>query len=41
MTYEEWEAGVHERVKGEPVWPFFGYRKALFFYDPVWGSPPR
>lgn len=36
MTYEEWEAGVHERVKKEPVWQFLGYRKALFFYDLVW-----
>jgi four helix bundle protein len=36
MTYEEWEAEVHERVKGEPVWRFLGYRKALFFYDLVW-----
>jgi len=36
MTYEEWEAGVHERVKQEPVWQFLGYRKALFFYDLVW-----
>jgi len=36
MTYEEWEAGVHERVKQEPVWNFLGYRKALFFYDLAW-----
>ena len=36
MTCEEWEAGVHERVKREPVWEFFGYRKALFFYELVW-----
>lgn len=35
MTYEEWEAGVHERVKREPVWEFLGYRKALFLYDLV------
>lgn len=27
------EAGVHQRVKDEPVWGFFGYRKALFLYD--------
>lgn len=33
MTYEEWEAEVHERVKKEPVWQFLGYRKALFLYD--------
>jgi four helix bundle protein len=36
MTYAEWEAGVHERVKAEPVWEFLGYRKALFLYDLAW-----
>ena len=36
MTYEEWEQEVHQRVKDEPVWSFFGYRKALFLYDLVW-----
>ena len=36
MTYEEWESGVHERVKREPIWRFLGYRKALFFYELVW-----
>ncbi len=36
MTYEEWEQNVHQRVKDEPVWSFFGYRKALFLYDLVW-----
>jgi len=41
MTYEEWEAGVHERVKKEPVWQFLGYRKALFFYDLAWQDCER
>jgi len=36
MTYEEWERTVHEQVKKEPVWEFWGYRKALFFYDLAW-----
>jgi len=36
MTYEEWEANVHARVKQEPVWHYLGYRKALFLYDLVW-----
>jgi len=36
MTYEEWEVTVHERVKKEPTWAFWGYRKALFFYDLAW-----
>jgi four helix bundle protein len=34
--YEEWEEKVHERVRGEPIWQFLGYRKALFFYELVW-----
>lgn len=41
MTYEEWEAGVHERVKKEPVWQFLGYRKALFLYDLAWQDCER
>ncbi|MFQ6099817.1 MAG: four helix bundle protein [Anaerolineae bacterium] len=41
MRYEEWEEGVHERVKKEPVWEFLGYRKALFFYDLVWEDCER
>ncbi len=36
MTYEEWEQELHQRVRDEPVWKFFGYRKALFLYDLVW-----
>ena len=36
MTYEEWEQEVHQRVKDEPAWGLFGYRKALFLYDLVW-----
>ena len=33
VTYEEWEAQVPEGVRAEGVWKFYGYRKALFFYD--------
>jgi len=36
MIYEEWEQNLHPRVRNEPVWGFFGYRKALFLYDLVW-----
>ena len=41
MTYEEWERTVHERVKREPVWEFWGYRKALFLYDLAWRDCQR
>ncbi len=37
-SYQAWEATVHARVKQEPVWEFWGYRKALFFYDLVWAD---
>jgi four helix bundle protein len=36
MTYEEWEASVHVRIRQETIWQFFGYRKALFLYDLAW-----
>lgn len=36
MTYDEWEQNVHQRVKDEPAWALFGYRKALFLHDLVW-----
>jgi four helix bundle protein len=36
MRYEEWEAQVPGEVKAEGVWKFYGYRKALFFYDLCW-----
>jgi len=36
VTYEEWEVQVPEGVKAEGVWKFYGYRKALFFYDLCW-----
>ncbi|MGA9351872.1 MAG: four helix bundle protein [Anaerolineae bacterium] len=41
MIYEEWEATVHERVKKEPEWEFWGYRKALFLYDLAWQDCER
>jgi len=36
VTYEEWEQGLPESVKGDPVWQFFAYRKALFLFDLAW-----
>jgi hypothetical protein len=41
MTYDEWEEGVHARVKAEPVWSLTGYRKALFLYDLTWQDCDR
>ncbi len=41
MTYEEWEAGVHPRIKQETIWQFYGYRKALFLYDLAWADCDR
>ena len=35
-SYTAWEEEVHEKVKREPIWDFFGYRKALFLYDLAW-----
>jgi four helix bundle protein len=32
---------VPEEVKVEGVWKFFGYRKALFFYDLCWRDCER
>ncbi|MBM4045700.1 MAG: four helix bundle protein [Planctomycetes bacterium] len=36
MTYEEWERTVPAAIKREPVWGFYGYRKALFLHDLAW-----
>ena len=41
MTYEEWEATIHERVKKEPEWEIWGSRKALFLYDLAWQDCER
>ena len=36
MTCEEWERALPESVKGDAVWQFFAYRKALFLFDLAW-----
>lgn len=36
MDFDEWQRGVPERVKAEPAWEFYAYRKALFLYEHVW-----
>jgi four helix bundle protein len=36
MNYDTWEESVTQRIKGDPVWQFLGYRKAMFLYDLTW-----
>ena len=36
MKYEDWLAGVHKRIKAEPIWKSLMYQKALFLYDLAW-----
>ena len=36
MRYEDWVAGVHPRIKAEPIWKSLMYQKALFLYDLAW-----
>jgi four helix bundle protein len=41
MTYEEWEAGVPECIKHDPLWNMAVYRKALFLGDISWADVTR
>ncbi len=41
MNYGEWKANVPAEIKSGPVWRFYGYQKALFLYDLVWGDCQR
>ena len=34
--YEEWVKMVHPQISKEPIWKFYGYRKALYLFDIVW-----
>ena len=41
MTYEEWDKSVTERIRNDPGWQFYAYRKALFLYDLAWDDCSR
>jgi four helix bundle protein len=41
VTYEEWEQGVSEVIRADPVWQFYAYRRALFLYDLAWEDCER
>ena len=36
MTYEEWEAGVPEPIRKDPLWKVEAYRIGLFLSDLAW-----
>lgn len=41
MTYEEWEQGVAEEIKGDSLWRVTAYRLALFASDLGWRDTTR
>ena len=41
MTYEEWEAGVPEAIKGDSLWKMTAYRLALFASEIGWHDVTR
>ena len=36
MRYDEWQASVPKEIRDEGFWQFYGYCKALFFYEVCW-----
>ena len=36
MRYEEWQAGVHNDIKGDSLWKLEVYRLGLFISDIAW-----
>lgn len=38
MTYEEWEAGLPDEIRGDAVWKVDAYRQALFLSDLAWAD---
>jgi four helix bundle protein len=41
MTYEEWEAGVPEVIRGDSLWKMTAYRLALFATEVGWHDVTR
>jgi four helix bundle protein len=41
VNYTEWEASVPQAITCEGHWQFYGYRKALFFYEVCWQDCER
>jgi len=41
MRYDEWQASVPKEIRDEGFWQFYGYRKALFFYEVCWQDCER
>ncbi len=36
--YETWLTQVHEKIKGDPLWKFNVYPKALYAFDLAWND---
>jgi hypothetical protein len=36
MTYVEWEKGVPDEFRSDPLWKMDAYRLALFLHDLTW-----
>jgi four helix bundle protein len=36
VNYEKWKQSVPDAIRGETLWNFIGYQKALFLYDICW-----
>lgn len=41
LNFEEWQETVHARIKGDALWQFKAYPKALFLYDLAWADCDR
>lgn len=41
VTYSEWEAGVPDAIKNDPVWEVEAYRLGLFLSDLAWADTTK